>query len=44
MTLRYAHLSPGHHRDAVQRLARNRTGTNTGTKDRGESNNSLPAR
>jgi integrase len=31
MTLRYAHLSPGHHRDAVQRLARNRTGTNTGT-------------
>ena len=44
MTLRYAHLSPGHHRDAVQRLARNRTGTNTGTDGRVESRDSQPDR
>jgi len=30
MTLRYAHLSPAHQLDAVQRLARPRTGTTTG--------------
>ena len=29
MTMRYAHLSPGHKLDAVQRL----TGTNTGTEE-----------
>jgi hypothetical protein len=32
MTLRYSHLSPAHQLDAVQRLARERTGTTTGTK------------
>jgi Phage integrase family len=31
MTLRYSHLSPAHQLDAVQRLARERTGTTTGT-------------
>jgi integrase len=31
MTLRYAHLSPAHKLDAVQRLQRDSTGTTTGT-------------
>src|SRR5262245_51625104 len=31
MTLRYAHLSPAHKRDAVRHLERTRTGTTTGT-------------
>jgi integrase len=31
MTLRYAHLSPAHKRDAVRHLERIRTGTTTGT-------------
>src|SRR5262245_25758114 len=31
MTLRYAHLSPAHKRDAVRHLERTRTGTGTGT-------------
>jgi integrase len=39
MTMRYAHLSPGHKMDAVQRLANrqseDRTGTNTDTKKKG---------
>jgi len=33
MTLRYAHLSPAHHRDAVQRLNRDVTRTITGTRE-----------
>ena len=33
MTLRYAHLSPEHQRDAVQRLNRPATGTTTATED-----------
>src|SRR5262249_7088609 len=33
MTLRYAHLSPGHQLDAVRRLDDDRTGTTTGTED-----------
>jgi len=33
MTVRYSHLSPAHQLDAVQRLARQRTGTATGTSD-----------
>ena len=32
MTLRYAHLSPGHQLDAVRRLDTERTGTATGTR------------
>jgi hypothetical protein len=35
MTLRYSHLSPAHQPDAVQRIARERTGTSTGTDARG---------
>jgi len=39
MTMRYAHLSPGHKMDAVQRLAnrqnQDRTSTNTDTKKKG---------
>ena len=31
MTLRYTHLSPAHQLDAVERLNREETGTNTGT-------------
>jgi len=33
MTLRYAHLSPGHQLDAVRRLDEAATGTATGTED-----------
>ena len=33
MTLRYAHLSPAHQLDAVQRLNRAATATATGTND-----------
>ena len=33
MTIRYAHLSPGHQLDAVQRLTSTPTGTTTGTDD-----------
>ena len=33
MTLRYAHLSPAHRLDAVQRLTRPRTDTSTSTED-----------
>lgn len=36
MTLRYAHLSPGHQLDAVRRLDTERTGTTTGTGRPGE--------
>jgi hypothetical protein len=32
MTLRYAHLSPGHQMDAVRRLDENPTGTPAGTE------------
>jgi integrase len=35
MTLRYAHLSPAHKRDAVRHLERARTGTTTGTSRAG---------
>lgn len=39
MTLKYSHLSPGHQRDAVQRLISNRTGTTSGTnKNEGSAN------
>lgn len=34
MAQRYAHLSPGHLRAAVQRLVPGKTGTTTGTKRR----------
>jgi len=33
MTLRYAHLAPGHLHEAVQRLVPERTGTTTGTSE-----------
>ncbi|MGB6381085.1 MAG: tyrosine-type recombinase/integrase, partial [Syntrophobacteria bacterium] len=37
MTMKYAHLSPGHRMDTVQRLVGNRTDTRTGTTTKKES-------
>jgi site-specific recombinase XerD len=37
MTMKYAHLSPGHKMDAVQRLARKRTDTISSTEQKKES-------
>ena len=36
MTMRHAHLSPGHNLDAVQLLVRKPTGTTTGTEQTAE--------
>jgi site-specific recombinase XerD len=40
MTMKYAHLSPGHKMDAVQRLARKRSGTPTSTEQKKHSGQS----